>query len=72
MLEGEWLDEARVAGLSKMPTKRDLQARVAAIILSPGGNVAGAINAGGGNIAGAIKAMIEKIEDGEEIKARSA
>jgi large subunit ribosomal protein L10 len=72
VLEGEWLDEARVADLGKMPTKRDLQARVAAIVLSPGGNVAGAINAGGGNIAGAIKAMIEKLEDSEEIKAKSA
>lgn len=72
VLEGEWLDESRVAGLSKMPTKRDLQAKVAAIILSPGGNVAGAINSGGGKIAGAVKALIEKLESGEEIKARSA
>ncbi|MBU0616123.1 MAG: 50S ribosomal protein L10 [Planctomycetes bacterium] len=72
VLEGEWLDEARVAGLSKMPTKRDLQAKVAAIILSPAANVAAAVNASGGKLAGAIKAMIEKLESAEEIKAKSA
>jgi len=72
VLEGEYLDETRVAGLSKMPTKRDLQAKVAAIILSPAGNIASAINSGGGNIAGCLKAMVEKLEDGEEIEAVSA
>ena len=72
VLEGEWLDEARVAGLSKMPTRRDLQAKVAAIILSPAVNITGAISSGGGRLAGALKAMIEKLENGEEIKARSA
>jgi large subunit ribosomal protein L10 len=72
VLEGEWLDEARVAGLAKMPTKGDLQARVAAIILSPGANLAAAINAPGANLAGCLKALIERLEAGEEIKARSA
>jgi large subunit ribosomal protein L10 len=72
VLEGKWLDESRVAGLARMPTKLDLQAKVAAIILSPAANVAGAINAGGGNIAGCLKAMVEKLENGEEIKRKSA
>ena len=72
VLEGEWLDESQVNGLAKMPTKRDLQAKVAAIILSGGGNIASAIKSGGGNIAGAVKSLIEKLEEGEEIKAKSA
>lgn len=72
VLEGEWLDELAVAGLHKMPTKADLQAKVAAIILTPGGNIAGAINAGGGNLAGCLKALIEKLEDGQEITKISA
>ncbi len=72
VLEGEWLDESRVASLAKMLTKRDMQAKVAAIILAPGANIASAINSGGGNIAGAVKAMIEKLEAGEEIAAKSA
>lgn len=72
VLEGEWLDESRVVGLSKMPTKRDLQAKVAAIILSPGANVAGAIDSVGGRLAGALKTLVEQLEAGEEIKAQSA
>ena len=72
VLEGEWLDESRVAGLARMPTKRDLQAKMAAIILSPGGNVAAAALSGGANIAGCLKALAEKLEKGEEITAKSA
>jgi large subunit ribosomal protein L10 len=72
VLEGEWLDESRVTGLAKMPTKRDLQAKVAAIILSPASKVASAINAPGANVVGCLKTMVEKLEKGEEITAKSA
>lgn len=66
MLDGEYLDESAVAGLSKMPTKADLQAKIAGIVLSPGGNLVGAILSGGGNIAGCLKALIEKLEQGND------
>lgn len=69
VLEGEFIDESRVAQVSKMPTKRDLQARVAAMVRSPGANLAAAINSGGGRIAGCIKALIEKLEKGEAAPA---
>ena len=72
VLEGEWLDESRVGSLAKMPSKRDLQAKVAAIVLSPGANLAATVLAGGGNIAGCLKTMVEKLEKGEEITAKSA
>jgi len=36
VLDGEYLDEARVKDLSKMPSKADLQARIIALILTPG------------------------------------
>ncbi len=72
VLEGEWLDEQRVAGLAKMPTKRDLQAKVAAIILSPAANIASCANSGGANIAGCLKTLIEKLEKGEPVAAASA
>ena len=72
VLEGEWLGESRVAGLSKMPTKRDLQAKVAAIIISPGGNLAAAILATGAEVAGCLKTMVDKLEKDEEIMAKSA
>lgn len=62
LLEGEYLDEKTVAGLARMPTKRDMQGRVAALVRSPGANLASAINSGGARIAGCIKALIEKLE----------
>lgn len=62
VLEGEYLDEARVQSLAQMPSKRDLQARIVQIVLSPGGRLAGALLSGGGNIAGCLKALIEKLE----------
>ena len=66
LLEGEFLDESASAGLAKMPNKAEMQARIAGIVRSPGANLAAAILAGGGNIAGCLKAMIEKLEDGED------
>jgi large subunit ribosomal protein L10 len=62
ILEGEYLDETAVAGLSRMPTKRDMQGRLVSAIRSPGANVASAILAGGRNIAGCLKSLIEKLE----------
>jgi len=55
-----------------MPTKRDLQARVAATVRAPGAKLAAAILAGGGNIAACVKDLIEKLEKGETILAKSA
>jgi large subunit ribosomal protein L10 len=65
VLEGEYMDEQGVAGLSKMPTKRELQGRIAAAALAPGANLSAALLAGGGNIAGCLKALIEKLEKAE-------
>jgi large subunit ribosomal protein L10 len=72
VLEGEFLEESRMPGLSKMPTKRDLQAKILGIALAPGANLLGAALAPGKNIMGCVKTMIQKLEDGEEITARSA
>jgi len=62
VLEGEFLDERAVLGLSRMPTKRDLQARVVGLIRSPGAHLAAAILAAGSNVAGCLKAVIERRE----------
>jgi large subunit ribosomal protein L10 len=72
VLEGEWLDQARAASLAKMPNKRELQGRVATIVITPAANVVGALSAGGANIAACLKAMIDKLEKGEELVKRSA
>lgn len=65
VLEGEFIGEDRIASLAKMPTRSELLSKVAALILTPGGNIAAAALSGGQNIAGAIKTLIEKLEDGE-------
>ena len=72
ILEGEFIDERKVKGLSKMPTRRDLQAQIASAMRSPGGRIASAIRSPGGNIAGAIKALIEKLEKGGGASAAPA
>lgn len=72
LLEGEFVDEAACKDLDKMPTRRDLQGRVAAAALSPGAKLAGAIKSPAGNIAACIKAIADKLEKGEEIKKLSA
>ncbi len=71
LLEGEFLDEAAAKDLSKMPSKRDLQARVVGMMLSPGGKVVSAMLSGGSNIAGCLKALIEKLEKAEPAAAAS-
>lgn len=69
ILEGEYLDEAAVGGLSKMPTRDDMMARLAATVLSPGANVASAALSAGSNLAGCIEALIKKLEEGETVAA---
>ncbi|MCG3127708.1 MAG: 50S ribosomal protein L10 [Phycisphaerae bacterium] len=69
VLEGEYLDERRVAGLAKMPSKRDLQAGLAAAALSPGRKLSAAILAPGSAIAGCLKTLIEKLEKAEPAAA---
>jgi ribosomal protein L10 len=72
VIEGEFVPESQIAGLSKMATRADLQAKVAACVKSPGAKLASAILAGGSNIAGCLKALIEKLEKGEIAAAPAA
>jgi large subunit ribosomal protein L10 len=72
LLDGELFSEEAVQTLHKMPSKRDLQARIVGAALSPGGNLVAAMLSGGSNIAGCLKTMIEKLEDGEEITKKTA
>jgi len=69
VLEGEYVGADRIGRLHEMPNKAQMQSRIAGAIAGPGGKLAGAIRSGGGNIAGCLKAVIEKLEKGEEIKA---
>lgn len=62
VLEGEYLDQTRVGDLSRMPSRAELQARLAGAIAAPGRRLAAAIVSGGARIAGCLKALIEKLE----------
>lgn len=64
-LEGKALDAQEATALSKMPNRQELQAKIVAQALSPGGNISGALKGPAGRIAGCIKALIEKLEGAE-------
>lgn len=67
VIDGEYLDEQSVQGLSKMPTRADMQGRIVRLILTPGGNVIGAALGPGAAVAGLLKTLIEKLEKGETV-----
>ena len=61
-LDGTVLDGKGAEQLSKMPTRRELQAQIACIITSPAAKIAGAIAGPGSLIAGCVKSVIEEAE----------
>jgi large subunit ribosomal protein L10 len=61
-VDGTALDAKGAAALAKMPNRRQLQAQVVGMVLSPGANIAGAIISPASKIAGCIKTVIEKAE----------
>lgn len=61
-VDGSAFDAQAAQGLSKMPTRAELQGRIVASFRSPGGRVAGALMGPAGVIAGCIKSIIEKAE----------
>lgn len=64
VLDGELISGKAIEGLSKMPTKRDLQGKVVGAALSPGANLVAALKGPGAAIAGILKSLIEKLEKG--------
>jgi large subunit ribosomal protein L10 len=62
IVEGQVLNAKEVVALSNMPGKRELQAGIVGLAMSPGARLVAALGAPAGALAGAIKALIEKLE----------
>lgn len=69
LMEGQKFGADEITALSKYPTREEAQAQAVNVILSPGKNLAGQIVGPGRKIASLIKAIEEKLEKGEELKA---
>jgi large subunit ribosomal protein L10 len=62
VVEGQTLDAAGVDKLSKSPGRLELLSKIAGLILSPAGNIAGALLGTGGTIVGQVKSHSERDE----------
>ncbi len=70
VLDGELFEgHAGVARLSRYPTREEAQGQMVQLLLTPGGEIVGLVAAPGGEVLAIVEAMIDKLEQGEEIKA---
>ncbi len=63
-VDGQGVDSAGVADISKGPSRLELIGQLAGLVLSPGAQLAGALLGPGGKLAGQVEAISEK--DNEE------
>lgn len=69
IMEGQVFGPDEVERLSKFPTLEEAQAQTVQLILSPAQRLSAAVQSPGRNLAALVKAIEEKLEAGETIKA---
>ena len=63
VVEDRALSPADAEGLSKMPSRAELQASVVALAMSPGRNLASQLQSAGSRVVGAVDALVTKLEE---------
>src|SRR5690606_40187306 len=66
-MDGQAYEGAELVSLSKMPGKRELQAQVVTLAMSPGATLLGLFKGPGSAIASQIQSLVSKIEAGETV-----
>ncbi len=66
-IDGQAYSGDQVQSLAKMPGKRELQAQVVTLALSPGANLLALFRGPGSAIASQIQSLVSKIEAGETV-----
>jgi ribosomal protein L10 len=66
-IDGQAYTGDQVLSLAKMPGKRELQAQVVTLALSPGANLVALFRGPGSAVASQIQSLVSKIEAGEKV-----
>lgn len=66
-IDGQSYPGIEVQSLSKMPGKRELQAHVVTLAMSPGANLLALFRGPGAAIASQIQSLVSKVEAGEKV-----
>lgn len=62
-IDGDVFQAAAINDVAKLPGKRELQAQVVSLFLSPGATLVGLIKGPGSKIAGQIEALAKRLEE---------
>ena len=62
-IDGDTFPGKQIADVAKMPGKRELQAQIVQLFLSPGSTPVGLIKSPGSKIAGQVEALVKRFED---------
>lgn len=62
-IDGDTFPGKQIADVAKMPGKRELQAQIVQLFLSPGSTLVGLIKSPGSKIAGQVEALVKRFEE---------